>query len=255
MDHMNYTNKEQSKLLLEYGVSLGSADMCYQGDSEIPVIKVPEGDELPCWSIGALGKLIPEHSIERSPGKTRIISKYSVVVEAEDECDAFILAVKALSERGYIIKDRIQYIDLGLSVKWADRNLGALEVKDYGYRFPHSEMLGVDYARVPGRKELLELVKECTWAWDTKRSGFLVTGKNGNSVFFPATGELNDDGLKEVGKASSLWSSSMAAGDKGWAWYMSFIRNKPIYGKDKTPKSGVYQTHISWRTLNIRTVL
>ncbi len=114
------------------------------------------------------------------------------------------------------------YVDLGLSVKWATCNVGAEEPSDYGgyygwgvktkkssYRLSKSKTYGkyigniegdpkYDVARasrggtwrLPTKEEIDELEKECKCEWMTQNGhgGFLVTGPNGNSIFFPAAG-------------------------------------------------------------------
>lgn len=57
---MNYTNIKQSKKLLELGLSPKSADMFYQW--------IPYGDSgccMPCWSVGALIKLLPSSIVDK----------------------------------------------------------------------------------------------------------------------------------------------------------------------------------------------
>lgn len=73
---MNYTSIEQSKKLLELGLSPESADMCYKGSQSIidpkereytkePFVrgKYTSFDNLrifyPCWSVGALLEVMP----------------------------------------------------------------------------------------------------------------------------------------------------------------------------------------------------
>ena len=75
---MNYTTIEQSKRLLELGLSPESADMCYVPIANIPGEYSPEinvwGNDIwienpdnwiPCWSIGALIGLFPKSSFEK----------------------------------------------------------------------------------------------------------------------------------------------------------------------------------------------
>lgn len=65
---MNYTTIEQSKKLLELGLSPESADMFYQNDNYGTFFPAPNVKEhaairdidLPCWSIGALLKVMPQ---------------------------------------------------------------------------------------------------------------------------------------------------------------------------------------------------
>ena len=126
-----------------------------------------------------------------------------------------------------------EYVDLGLSVKWAACNIGAENPWDYGDYFAWGEIApkeeysidncttyevelpdisgNPDYDaaaaiwggtwRLPNGIEMQELIDECTWEWTTQEgsNGYEVTGPNGNSIFLPAPGwriwsSLNDDG-------------------------------------------------------------
>lgn len=115
-----------------------------------------------------------------------------------------------------------EYVDLGLSVKWATCNVGAGSPGDYGnhyawgetstkseYTRSNSKTFERDYGyiggnastdaaranwggtwRLPTEAEFDELIKKCTWEWTTQGGhyGYLVTGRNGNSIFLPAAG-------------------------------------------------------------------
>ena len=147
----------------------------------------------------------------------------------------------------------IEYVDLGLSVKWANCNLGAKTSEETGHRFTCDEKAEVDYVKLPTKAQWNELIKNCTWKWKSgKNPGCLVTGKNGNSIFLPACGELNTDGLKEVGKAGSYWSSDIMRTANKWGYYFSFMYG--IYNLEYKINKGVYSTVLSARTLVIRPV-
>lgn len=72
---MNYTSKEQSKRLIELGLSKDTADMFYPDTNELTEIRtlprciefVDDTAELPCWSVGALMNLLPP-SIQTGEG-------------------------------------------------------------------------------------------------------------------------------------------------------------------------------------------
>ena len=135
-----------------------------------------------------------------------------------------------------------EWVDLGLSVKWATCNVGASSPSDYGdyyawgetstksgYDEDNSKTLyksmgniggnsSYDVARyrwggswrLPTKAELEELKTECTWTWTTQggHNGYKVTGKNGKSIFLPAAGYRYDTTLKAVGEVGSCWSST-----------------------------------------------
>ena len=142
-----------------------------------------------------------------------------------------------------------EYVDLGLSVKWATCNVGAEKPEEYGNYYAWGEIktkskytesncstfdnwmieevgLGRDVAhkrwgstwRMPTYEECKELIDSCTWTWTTVNevNGYTVTSnKNGNSIFLPAAGWREGKELKDVGDSGNYWSSSpFCIGDK-----------------------------------------
>lgn len=128
-------------------------------------------------------------------------------------------------------------VDLGLSVEWAEWNLGANANYEYGalygmgdptglnhgydgYFFNNESICGTDYDlarvkwgdewRLPNRTELDELVKECTWASDNVNGvdGVRATGPNGNSIFFPYAGDRNGEDYFRVGEEVHIWTGT-----------------------------------------------
>lgn len=109
-----------------------------------------------------------------------------------------------------------EWVDLGLSVKWATCNVGANSPEDDGnyyawgetstkssYTDDNSVTYGKNFGdiggdsqydaatanwggdwRLPTKSELEELVNKCTWTC-TRTKGCKVTGPNGNSIFLP----------------------------------------------------------------------
>ncbi|MGM9745798.1 MAG: hypothetical protein ACI30H_02415 [Paludibacteraceae bacterium] len=143
------------------------------------------------------------------------------------------------TESGY------EWVDLGLSVKWATCNVGASKPEAYGnyyawgettiknsytesnyqyYSDPITLPLNRDAAhvnmggnwRMPTHAEWLELIEQCTWEWrsnygGTTTSGYLVTSeKNGNSIFLPAAGMRDSFDLAFKNEVGGYWSSSPA---------------------------------------------
>jgi hypothetical protein len=132
-----------------------------------------------------------------------------------------------------------EWVDLGLSVKWATMNVGATKPEEYGDYFawgettpkatytkenytykenPKSLPLSVDAAnanwggnwRLPTSKELRELVDNCIWTWTIQNGhkGYIVTSKKNNqSIFLPAAGCRNV-GTRTIdeGVSGSCWS-------------------------------------------------
>ncbi len=65
--------------------------------------------------------------------------------------------------------------------------------------------------RMPTEKEMQELLDKCTWTWTAKNSmnGYLVEGKNGNSIFLPASGSRANSSLRDRGSKGSYQTSSL----------------------------------------------
>ncbi len=89
-----------------------------------------------------------------------------------------------------------EYVDLGLSVKWASRNVDASGPGDMGGLYPWSED-DVAYVkwggswRMPTADEIDELIHNSTWSWASVNGqiGYLVTsnkpGYTDRSIFLP----------------------------------------------------------------------
>lgn len=152
-----------------------------------------------------------------------------------------------------------QYVDLGLSVKWATCNVGANKPEEPGDYFAWGETQPKDYYdwsnykwckgssssltkycdrdsygivdkiyvlqlsddaarvnwggnwRMPLKSELDELYNSCTWTSTTQNGtkGYLVTGKNGNSIFLPNAGYKSEGSLADLGAYGYYWSSTV----------------------------------------------
>lgn len=134
-----------------------------------------------------------------------------------------------------------EYVDLGLSVKWATMNIGASSSEESGSYFAWGETMPkmiyynknykfkgnpdtlppkVDAAtvnwggrwRMPTKAEFLELMYYCTWSWTTVNdsSGYLVTSKkNGNSIYLPAAGYIEKQKVYYTNEQAIYCSSSL----------------------------------------------
>ena len=94
----------------------------------------------------------------------------------------------------------MKYVDLGLSVLWADCNIGANKPEDSGNYYKCSE-IPKEY-EIPTLEQYEELRKNCIWKWTTQNgvNGYKVISKvNGNSIFIPAAGSRYDIGIFNVG--------------------------------------------------------
>lgn len=66
--------------------------------------------------------------------------------------------------------------------------------------------------RMPTRKELSELIDKCQWSNSSMNgvNGYIITSKtNGNSIFIPMVGYINEAGLQNYNRSGYYLSSSL----------------------------------------------
>ena len=142
-----------------------------------------------------------------------------------------------------------EYVDLGLSVKWASRNVGAAGPEQTGGFFSWSEddiahaRLGGSW-RMPTTKEINELIKKCIWSWASVKGeiGFLITSKKrrytDRSIFLPYYyGGTSGD--------VAYWSGSLDVGPDGgaaslWFDFMGNIKTGYCYRNWQLPVRPVH---------------
>ena len=163
-----------------------------------------------------------------------------------------------------------EYVDLGLSVKWATCNVGASSPEEYGNYYAWGETRtkstytesnsktyhksindikgnskydaaranwGRDW-RMPTKSEMQELIDKCIWTWTTQNgvNGYKVTSKtNGNYIFLPAAGDRDGSSLYYAGGRGYYWSSSPNEGSSYSAvslYFFSGSRYTYYYGRD-----------------------
>lgn len=136
------------------------------------------------------------------------------------------------------------YVDLGLSVKWATCNVGANSPEQYGnyyawgelnsksnYTIQNCKTYGIKmkdisgnpqydvaryiyYAtwRMPTKDEFNELIEQCKWTKTRYKNiiGYKVSGPNGKSIFLPFGGTMLDDRIDESTNynVGSYWTST-----------------------------------------------
>ena len=153
-----------------------------------------------------------------------------------------------------------EFVDLGLSVKWATCNIGATRPEEFGdfyawgevnkkweYTKENSETWDIELGNISGEKthdvarlnlgggwripteyEARELIDKCTWISTTMNGikGCKVIGPNGNSVFLPAAGYYYGDSHDSVTYNGRYWTSSPYNGRPNCAYYMYFSNDR-----------------------------
>ncbi len=150
-----------------------------------------------------------------------------------------------------------EWVDLGLSVKWATCNVDASSPMGYGNYYawgetsPKSEYRSsncktdersmsdisgnssYDAARanwggswrLPTKAECDELVNNCTLKWTTQngvKGMFFTSKRNGNSIFFPAAGWRAGTSTRGASECGFYWSSTPFESDTQYAYYLYF---------------------------------
>ncbi len=151
------------------------------------------------------------------------------------------------------------YVDLGLSVKWATCNVGASSPTGYGdyyawgevstkteytsdnsltydnsnYNFNICGNSSYDVARykwgspwrLPSASEIKELVDNCTWEWTTMNGvrGYKVKSKrNSNYIFLPAAGWRSGSSIDSRGSNGDYWGGTPYESGSYNAYYLYF---------------------------------
>ena len=84
--------------------------------------------------------------------------------------------------------ENVKYINLDLpsGTLWAETFYPGY------YSFKEAKTLFQN--KLPSVVQCSELFDECNWVWDKKNIGYRVIGKNGNSIFFSASGLMLSNG-------------------------------------------------------------
>ena len=162
-----------------------------------------------------------------------------------------------------------EWVDLGLSVKWASINYGATNDSQVGGYFkwgdPSGEAFFINYSmpevnsicgtkydivrknwggdwRVPTSSEIKELYNRCSWEWIKKNgvSGVRITGTNGNSIFIPVSGYTYPISYTQDGEESGITDSDsgyIMSGDSfifngGRFSYVYYFNSNSFYNQD-----------------------
>lgn len=117
------------------------------------------------------------------------------------------------------------YVDLGLSsgTYWKETNESGF------YNYDNAVSKFGD--KLPTKQQIEELKNECEWTW--YGDGYMVFGPNGNSIFLPAAGYRNRNGVVNyVGTGGYYWSST--PDNSVNAWHLFFYWNEVgMYDSDR----------------------
>lgn len=152
------------------------------------------------WASGA-GK----HTVVFAQPKEKIYSALDLVDNVVNTTEELLWF---LDELFRVSPSCIVPIDLGLSVLWADRNLGAATEIGNGSFYGWTKLderyvlrgLGGQKAvrfddwRLPTWEEALELINKCQWSgkWVENQFGQIAIGPSGDSIFLPYAGYHSD---------------------------------------------------------------
>lgn len=148
------------------------------------------------------------------------------------------------------------FVDLGLSVKWAKRNVGARTETEFGGLFGFGDVTGTnpsidpaDYASadtyktvndvayfatggigtLPTADLFEELFRSCKTEWTEADgvSGYLVTATNGNSIFLPAAGKRVGNTISNEGE-QGFYLTGTAANAKDSQFAVDYEFNSSV---------------------------
>ena len=162
------------------------------------------------------------------------------------------------------LTDTPDTLDFGLSVRWADRNLGAASPKDPGCLIGWGDTTLTNYStklqyfptetvpsqisgdkdtydvaawkwnakwHMPTEAEMNELIAACNWTWvnDVVNDSVGVVGKwkedETKTIFFPATGYRRGEADPAEVAKGYYWTGSIATNNTEYARYLSFFES------------------------------
>lgn len=136
--------------------------------------------------------------------------KFALIIEMAEEPD-----------NNNNVIDGHEYVNLGLpSGKcWATTNYGSDTPEGYGsyMDWANHSIISTNWGSgwiTPSLEDIRELQNNCTWTWGSKNghNGYTITGKNGNSIFLPASGYImmGQSSAKKVGEWVYYWTSKQS---------------------------------------------
>lgn len=203
------------------------------------------GDKINMWTENAMEK-ISNKAMFIFKGVCFLILCYLLMLGVNYLVDMFWSEkkvetnIKEKTHETYEVTDG-EAIDMGLSVKWASKNLGANKTNEYGdfynWELPNiknmekndiNNLSGTEYDiantnlggnwRIPTSNEMEELYTKCKHTWICYKgvNGMIFTATNGNRIFLPAAG--NADSRKSAsyrGERGSYWTSDFKKDESG----------------------------------------
>lgn len=143
-------------------------------------------------------------------------------------------------------------VDLGLSVLWSSRNVGAPSGDQPGYYVGWGDGSGrllstmyddypcvnnisgteYDFARqmwreswrIPTLQEMIELMQQCQWMWTVINGvpGYQVIGRNQKSIFLPAGGDRYGVQYEDAYYAGRYWTADLYEEETARAYFLEF---------------------------------
>ena len=190
-----------------------------------------------------------------------LLAKKLSQMDIAKEKQATVITAQQINENSRKI-NRQEYVDLGLSVKWATYNMGEKTAEKLGSYYAWGEtgskrkydsVSSTSYAknidvdvtnatpkydmarkawgepwRMPTGKEVQELIDSCEWQWANLNgmNGYKVTGPNGNSIFIPASGIYSGAEMKDGGLLGAYWTANHSENDSLRAKYLYITNNE-----------------------------
>ena len=115
------------------------------------------------------------------------------------------------------------YVDLGLpsGTQWKENN-------ESGF-YDYDVALGAFGEKLPTIEQWQELMSLCQWNWTGK--GYRVTGPNGKTIFLPAAGGRDCDGvISRVGSSGDYWSFNHVKNEPDKPFVYGFTTSRPMCG-------------------------
>lgn len=188
----------------------------------------------------------------RSKSKTSVPSSKTKITNKKINEDDIIYPIPGDSVPNRTYYNGPYAIDLGLSVKWADRNIDAANSYMFGNLLAWGDPIGINLGeknylkpdtptdnsgtkldiarrewkgkwRLSTLDEMKELIEKCKWEWTaiSGNYGYRVIGPNGNHIFLPASGcKFTYSEVFKENETGMYWTSTQKG--KGKIWCLMF---------------------------------